>query len=805
MRDISVCWSLAVLLAVGCAGSTGTHGAKGDPGLDGTPGQDGKQGPPGTPGVDGAPGPQGDAGTDGTDGTDGADGHASYVTGAGLRLALQGATIAGGHATVTFRITDDAGVPLDRTGHFTEGAVSLSWVIARLATDPSGAAGQYTSYLTRTQTDPTDPTKTAVQATSETAGAFVEVGADTGVYRYTFASPVVPPDLTQTHTIGVWATRTYRGARAVVNATLDLRPDALPVTLQRQEVSENSCNSCHATLAAHGGLRRETSLCILCHSPQTSDAETGNTVDFKVLIHKIHMGERLPSVVNGVAYRLVGYQGAVSDFSHVELPQDVGHCAMCHRTPAGPAGGSPTNAATPDAWKTKIGTTACFSCHDNLVATPRPGSATRLDISMTWPTDFGLPATGACTADADCRVGFQTLATCNHTNGHCQLVAHPTGNVGEADCVTCHAPDSAVAPVDRVHADLKYDASEDRPKVEILSVANTAPGQAAVMTFQVTDLKTGEPWDILAHPLARIAATVAGPTTDYATQLGARVQGSPTVGTLAADPSGTAGRFTYTFPATVAVPTAATGTFAFGLEGYAIASDRVTRLAFRNPVFYAAVTDPAPVPRKAVVDTGKCESCHQTIGSNHGFARNNVEYCVLCHNANLDDKDRLPMLQGASVTAQSVHFPELIHKIHRGQQLSQGYAVGGSKPTAANTAGAPDDFGGVVFPGVLSDCTTCHLEGTASVPLPPGRLPSLSERFTCNEPLGTPNTLCTTNAWTATATSTPPEAAACLACHDEPAAAIHASVMTSALGESCAVCHGPGSAFGVDVVHARTP
>ena len=48
-----------------------------------------------------------------------------------------------------------------------------------------------------------------------------------------------------------------------------------------------------------------------------------------------------------------------------------------------------------------------------------------------------------------------------------------------------------------------------------------------------------------------------------------------------------------------------------------------------------------------------------------------------------------------------------------------------------------------------------------------------------------------------------PTAAACLACHDSIDAASHALVNTSALGESCAACHGQDKEFSVDRVHAQ--
>jgi hypothetical protein len=48
-----------------------------------------------------------------------------------------------------------------------------------------------------------------------------------------------------------------------------------------------------------------------------------------------------------------------------------------------------------------------------------------------------------------------------------------------------------------------------------------------------------------------------------------------------------------------------------------------------------------------------------------------------------------------------------------------------------------------------------------------------------------------------------PETAACLACHVTTAAAAHAQANTSAIGESCAACHGPNAAFSVSKVHAQ--
>src|SRR5262249_601316 len=86
-----------------------------------------------------------------------------------------------------------------------------------------------------------------------------------------------------------------------------------------QDTSTTECNSCHNPLQAHGGGRREVGLCRLCHTGQAGaiDPDTGNTLDFRVMIHKIHAGKQLPTVLNGpvgTRYEFIGFQGAVSTF-----------------------------------------------------------------------------------------------------------------------------------------------------------------------------------------------------------------------------------------------------------------------------------------------------------------------------------------------------------------------------------------------------------------------------------------------------------------------------------------------------------
>ena len=67
-----------------------------------------------------------------------------------------------------------------------------------------------------------------------------------------------------------------------------------------------------------------------CHNPGTTDANSGETVDFKVFIHKIHRGELLPAVQAGGEYAIWGNANSKNDYSTVVFPQDIRNCAKCH-------------------------------------------------------------------------------------------------------------------------------------------------------------------------------------------------------------------------------------------------------------------------------------------------------------------------------------------------------------------------------------------------------------------------------------------------------------------------------------------
>src|SRR5210317_805285 len=82
---------------------------------------------------------------------------------------------------VTFTLSDPEGLPLDRTGVYTPGPVSTSFIIANI---PAGAEAYY-SYTNRIQTSPIT-NESAEQGTSDSGGTYTELAI--GHYMYKFGT-----------------------------------------------------------------------------------------------------------------------------------------------------------------------------------------------------------------------------------------------------------------------------------------------------------------------------------------------------------------------------------------------------------------------------------------------------------------------------------------------------------------------------------------------------------------------------------------------------------------------------------------
>ena len=525
----------------------------------------------------------------------------------GLVITVTGAVIpADRRPEVTFTATNTRGdiVPLVE---FSE----MRFIIAHLdEAPPAGNSAQYISYINNA----------AGQATYDGAGvAGLKANSDS-TYTYKFKSALpVGYSVTASHAVGAQIVRksTLDGQSYPFNVDYEFRPDGNPVTVTRDVVTTASCNNCHTRLGLHGGNRREVRLCILCHNPGSVDPDTGNTVDMKVFIHKIHMGENLPSVVAGTHYQIIGYQGSINDYSTVALPQDIKNCSMCH------GGGDDDKAVNTQAdYLTKPTRAACGSCHDR-----------------TW---FGDP-----TATPE---GFT-----NHPLDFLQA--------DDSKCATCHNPSGpGVAPIAESHlveAELSENPGLD---LHITNIATNPDNGTLTIDFTA---KNGDGTPITdLGPVARVGSIVAWPSQEYTTNANETIQrndGKPPTGTLVSKTSPT-GEYQYIFKQKL--PLDAGLSFGIAMTGRQTFTDpegnTLEQGLANNSLQFFTVDGSKPEPHRVVVDNAQCAKCHYETIRGHGGSRLGVEVCEMCHNP----------------SAGEINLKDMLHKFHTGEELSQPFSVG---------------------------------------------------------------------------------------------------------------------------------
>ena len=222
------------------------------------------------------------------------------------------------------------------------------------------------------------------------------------------------------------------------------------------------------------------------------------------------------------------------------------------------------------------------------------------------------------------------------------------------------------------------------------------------------------------------------------------------------------------------------------------------------------VTDDAV--RREVVEQDKCLACHEILELHGGNRVNDPQVCVICHNPNLSssgraaskrcsetgntlcstdadcpageeckylfsDTDRQHLIDAGydadnplSYPEATNNFKELIHGIHAAALRNFPYQF------VRDRSGSGlfyYDWSEVTFPGIPSNCETCHKEGTYDADLPAGVL--LTTDFTTDGVNATPEGI------DAARDSVPndtdlvnsPTASTCYMCHDSNPAAAH--------------------------------
>ena len=527
--------------------------------------------------------------------------------GAGLNVEITGVVIPEDlMPELTFVATDDDGdtVPLSQF----VGSSDVRFTLAFL--EGSGAAksnpvGQYFCYIVDAENGQATYDHHLAEGLSENTDGSI-------TYKFETALPA-NYDQTATHQAGGQLTRTApSGTTYDTNVIYTWRPDGEAVAETRELVTTEACNACHTKLTVHG-RRTEIQYCILCHTPQTVDPDTGNTVDMPYMVHQIHMGANLPS---GEAYRIIGYRGSEFDASEVHMPQAATNCTMCHVEDAEAA-----KAPHGDSWKTNPGRVACGACHDDI--------------------DFAA-GTGhlAQTDDSNC-AGCHSASAIEgyHIQDYPKIVLETTVDDISWD-------EAGLVTVTFTAADTDGNAITDLENTDKYRVGYLLGWPAAEYQFNVGN--SGFGGDLVnngggSYTYTETDASQAIPV-DTAFTFGFTFRGRSHLD-LNGDAEATEGES----------------------DGYE------TRWPMEAPATtYFTTNGDDAVARRVLVDDEACAKCHGEPFPGHGSDRIGVGVCLVCHNTTLvsePDDTTLPVA--------TVNMKDMIHKIHRGAELESGYTTGG--------------------------------------------------------------------------------------------------------------------------------
>lgn len=367
-----------------------------------------------------------------------------------------------------------------------------------------------------------------------------------GAFTYEFAVPIpatyLPPlndttalsegELTGqallggTYTVGLELRKDYTVDGVLYrdpgNATSDFLLGSATTLEPREVVTLANCNQCHTEVRAHGDNRVSLTNCVLCHTSGAEDRNTptvaggtpGVAIDFKVMIHKIHSGKHLPSVLgiatnsNGTRnydavqqpYKLIGFGDQPIDFSTVTwpswpsfytpMPRDVGFTAL-------------TSTQQSRENTMRQGPTECGRCHGD------PDGAGPLPAPRQGDLILAQPSIAACRSCHDDWDPEQVYTA----NGQTMPIQRDN-----AACKDCHrASGTALDIADAHRHPLVDDAVVGGVHFEFTSIADVGgtangrfeAGEKVEITFQVKN-NAGTP--IAASALSRIEAILSGPT-----------------------------------------------------------------------------------------------------------------------------------------------------------------------------------------------------------------------------------------------------------------------------------------------------
>tara|TARA_B100001540_G_scaffold233784_1_gene207977 strand:+ start:1008 stop:3281 length:2274 start_codon:yes stop_codon:yes gene_type:complete len=674
-------------------------------------------------------------------------------------------------AVVEFQLTDGSNIAItDLT------VDDVRFVIAKLAASSLGnLTGNWQSYVNDIETAGSvgPGTQDRLQATYERDGEFVNNGD--GTYVYTFATSLsdLPQEiLDQAAVEGLDLSfeddRTHRVAIQFDNSNSTANPnyDWVPATgalasFSRDIAATENCNACHDPLGIHGGNRREIEYCVTCHNPGSTDANSGNTVDMKVMVHKIHMGRDLPSVQDGGEYAIYGFRDSKHDYSDLGYPQDIRNCVNCH-----------------------VGT-GTVGEREDLVLTAQGDN---------WAEVASMAACGSCHEDLDFSV-------------------HAGGQEDDSGCGSCHSAGGPAGSIADSHRILSQEASA-RFAAEVVRVVNSMPGDVPRAVIAISNPETGERYDLHNDPEfegGSVNVRVSWDTRDYHnTGNGAEDAGSISASALSGSTDNGNGTYSVSMPIALPDGSEPPGVAASG-SGVAVVEGRLSLvleegadaetvpLVNAHGFFSIDEPDAVAVPRRDSVELGACLACHGSLSLHGGNRTDSINSCVTCHNPRNTDREVREIAADPPTDGkaeESLHFKTMIHGIHAAAMRENPLQIVGRNGGTTHVYDEEE----VHYPGNLANCTACHGDSGFGLALADGVL-------------GTTVDTGADHTDPADDTVVSPMAAACASCHDSDVAAAHmesqgASFATSqaaldsgAVVETCVVCHGEGKANDAWVSH----
>ena len=545
-------------------------------------------------------------------------------------------------------------------------------------------------------------------------------------------------------------------AKTVVNPTIDFTIDAngaaTPVKnadgtlgFSRQVVSKNSCNECHQKLAAHG-TRVEPNYCVMCHNPGSTDYNTNNPIDYRVMIHRIHFGKELTKDYKVVSLVIKGTD-ASGNVSGLGYSQDVRNCVKCHDGSA-----TATNkTAQGDNWKGNPTRAACGSCHDGI----------------NFATGKGLTL-------ADAAKGL-TVSANGHVGG---------SKADDTQCVLCHGTADiptyhiAATPPNAANALFTGGTNGNTNSSWLAGNQKNLPEGAVKISYDISSVSvssTGKPtivFRILADGVRKDFNTFSATKTE----LWDNFMGSPSVyfvwavpqdgisapadfnasasawikglwnGSLTGNSAGTLTGpdangyytatltgvtipaksrgaafdavmvtggigYTYSLPSATAAATAGSMPLTqTNLSAYPITKSPVNANFYTGGLVVVAQDQNKVATgytgRRAAVADAKCDKCHEQLGlftaeAFHSGQRNDGPSCSWCHNPN------------RTSSGWSAGSSTFVHAIHGGQKRTTKFTW--------HAASTLDGFWNIGMPPslampnssntVLRNCETCHVAG----------------------------------------------------------------------------------------------